>query len=301
MTNLSIIVPARNETYEVTPGLTVLQRTLQDLYEKATGDFEVIVVFDGPPLQDLPTYPNLRIIYYPTVIGLKPALNEVIQGAAGKYVMKVDAHCMFSPGFDEALLASAQENWLIVPRVYTLDAENWKWQDGVPYDYFYLGCPLTDKRFYRFAVTRYWNARNQERANVGPLDETLDIHGSCWLISRNHYLNNIGGLSSEGYTKIWFENLELGLKTWLGPWDGRVMVNKDVWVAHMHKGEQRPRGFRISFQANRAAYEWSAHHWMENRWMERAHDLEWLIDRFWPVPSWPDNWKTLAYGEGSYS
>jgi hypothetical protein len=35
---------------------------------------------------------------------------------------------------------------------------------------------------------------------------------------------------------------------------------------------------------------YSADYWMNNRWKERKYDLAWLIDKFWPVPSWPTDW-----------
>lgn len=38
MAKVSIIIPSCNEIQEVSPGVTVLQRTVQDIYEKATGD-----------------------------------------------------------------------------------------------------------------------------------------------------------------------------------------------------------------------------------------------------------------------
>jgi len=52
MSKVSIIVPSCNEIVEVSPGVNVLQRTVQEIYEKATGDFEVIVGFGGPSYQD---------------------------------------------------------------------------------------------------------------------------------------------------------------------------------------------------------------------------------------------------------
>ena len=66
------------------------------------------------------------------------------------------------------------------------------------------------------------------------------MYGSCWFLTKDYFENCLGGMSSVGYDTFGMEPPELCLKTWLGPWDGKVMVNKHCWYAHMHKGGQRP-------------------------------------------------------------
>src|SRR3990172_5473995 len=112
MSKVSIIIPSKVETYEVTPGVSVLQRTIQDIYEKATGDFEVIVGFDGPPYISLPEYENLNILKLPWQ-GTKPTINKMAKIARGKYLLKTDAHCMFAEGFDEVLQEDIEYNWVV--------------------------------------------------------------------------------------------------------------------------------------------------------------------------------------------
>ena len=150
MAKVSIIIPSRNETYEVQPGVTVLQRMIKDIYEKATGDFEVLIAFDGPPYQKLPKHRNLIKLELPDPIGLKPCVNLMAGIARGKYLYKSDSHCMFGKGFDEILQVDMEDNWLVTPRFYVLNAEEWKWQDERHYDYFFLHCPLTDPHGFRF-------------------------------------------------------------------------------------------------------------------------------------------------------
>lgn len=294
MPKVSFIIPTRNEVVQTNSGMTVLQRTVQDIYDKATGEFEVIVAFDGSPYQALPDLPNLIRLELPQQ-GLKPCVNAAAKVATGTYLYKSDSHCMFSPGFDEILQAEMEENWIVTPRFYVLDAERWQWQDERFYDYFYLCCPLTDRKQYRFQAGGHWPERTHERLAGPTLDETMQFHGSGWFIGRDYFLNCLGGMSSEGYDTFGMEPPELGLKTWLGPWGGKVMVNKKCWYAHMHKGGQRPRGYYLSPKWAWASYDYAAKYWMENRWAERAHDLEWLIDKFWPIPRWPDNWRDLEY------
>ena len=94
MSKVSIIIPSRNETYKINSGETVLQRTVRDVYEKATGDFEVLVTFDGCPYQEFPNYPNLRKFYLTKPYGLKHSLNLMAKEATGKYLFKIDANCV---------------------------------------------------------------------------------------------------------------------------------------------------------------------------------------------------------------
>lgn len=294
MTKVSILIPSINETYECQPGMTVLRRTIQDIYEKATGDFEVIVGIDGPPYEDLPDRPNLKVIKRPERIGLKLNMNDMAKMATGKYLYKSDAHVMFDESFDEKLLADMEDNWIVTPRFYVLDAENWKWQDDRFYDYFFLHYPFENPDYLKFKAGGHWAEKTKEKLHI-PLDETPQFHGSGWLISKDYYLNNLGGFSTFHPFSHAQEPPELGLKTWLGPWDGKVMVNKKTWYAHMHKGHQRPVGWTISPEQTRETYDYSARYWMGNKWEQRIHDMEWFLDRFLPMPTWPDNWREVYH------
>ena len=65
-------------------------------------------------------------------------INKLVKEATGKYILKSDAHCMFGESFDEILQKDMQDDWVITPRFYVLDAEKWQVQDQRFYDYFYL-------------------------------------------------------------------------------------------------------------------------------------------------------------------
>lgn len=292
MSRVSIIIPCRYEEYEVEPGVSVLARTVRDIYEKASGDIEVIVVFDGAPYQRLPDYRNL-VVLKRKWSGTKPSINAAARIATGKYLMKVDAHCMFAEGFDEALQLPMHKNWIVTPRMYILNAEEWKWQDDRFYDYFSLPCPFTYKRGFLFQAGGHWKDRTRERLSI-PIDENMKLHGSCFFIDRDFFMNSLGGFTAEDDSGTWNgEDIELTMKTWLGRWDGKLMVNKSTWYAHMHRGAQRPREYGYSVREAYNSAKRTAAYWMGNKWDKRFHDIEWLIDKFWPLPGWPDNWKEL--------
>lgn len=292
MSKVSFIIPSRCETYKVNETESVLQRMVRDIYEKCHGDFEVIVVFDGEPYQQFPDYPNLISIRQPQ-LGTKVAVNIGASIATGKYLFKLDSHCMVAEGIDEVLQADMQDNWVVMPRFYVLNAEEWKWQDDRFYDYFRLPCPFTYKRGFMFQAGGHWKERTGERLHI-PIDENMKLHGSSFFISRKFYWDYLCGLDPNNGAGSWNgEDIEISMKTWLGPWGGKVMVNKNTWYAHMHRGGQRPREFGFSQREAYKSAAWTADYWMSNKWDEGSRDIEWLIDRFSPIPGWPDSWKEL--------
>ena len=289
----TLIVPSRGETYKVNTGETVLQRTIKDIYEKATGEFEVIVTQDGPPFQEIPDYPNLTVVNNNEPYGIRPSINQMVYMAKHDYILKTDSHCMFGYGFNEILRADMQDNWIVTPRFFVLDAETWQIQDPWWYDYFYLSCPFTDPMHFGFKAGGHWKARTQERtAKEYDIDETMQIHGSCWFVKKDFFQNTLKGMSSEGYDINYMEPPELCLKTWLVH-GGKVMVNKRTWYAHMHKGYQRGASWDLGAERVKHSYEWTANHWLRNEEPNQIHKLDWLIEKFWPIPTWTNDWKEV--------
>ena len=295
MSKVSIIVPSCNEIAETAEGVNVLQKTVRDIYEKATGDFEVIVGFNGPEYQKFPNWPNFKVVQLPQNIGIKTLINVLAITAEGKYIYKTDAHCSFGEGFDEILQADMQDNWLVTPRFYVLTGSTWEKQqrDGKDefYDYFHLVCPFTDKRGFRFKAGGHWPQKTQEKLDV-LVDETPQFHGSGWFVERDFFLNKIGGFPNPDPMGHAQEPPNIGLKYWLGPWDGKVMVNKKTWYAHMH-ADGSNKGYRYTREQERNSYDVWAKYWMGDKWEERVHNIDWFIEKFMPMPTWPDNWREL--------
>lgn len=284
MPRVSVLIPSRNEKY--------LNKTIEELFIKAAGEVEVIVVQDGPPYQAVPARRNLTVLCEPQR-GLKESCNQAATLATGDYFMKIDAHCSISEGWDVELQKACEDNWVVIPRLYVLDAENWRWQDKRFYDYFYLCCPLTDKRLFRFQAGGHWPQRTQERLGIGPIDDTMQFQGSCWFLTRKHFWEHLKGWVGNDFNGCAQEPTTIGLQTWLGPWDGRCVVNKNVWTAHMHKGRQHARGYPASQRTINAGYTYDAEFWMLGKWPLAAHDVGWLVEKFAPVPTWPENWREL--------
>lgn len=283
MSKLSVIVPSRNEHF--------LHRTVEDLLSKAAGEVEVIAVLDGYwPDPILTDHKNLVIVHIPQG-GMRASINAGAAVARGDWLMKCDAHCMFDEGYDEKLKADCDYNWMVIPRRYSLDAELWERRPKEPIDYHYLDCPMTNPEYFQFHGVVWAERARQRRDNPAfDIDDTMSFQGSMWFMSRKHW-DWLGGMSETGYGVFSQEPQETGNKTWLG--GGAVKVNKNTWYAHLHKGKQYGRGYSISQSGIRKGHEYSASYWMANRWEDRVHDIEWLIEKFWPIPNWPDNWREL--------
>lgn len=291
MSKLSVLIPSRNEQF--------LPQTVNDLFEKAAGEIEVVVTLDGywhdPLLEDRD---NLILVHHGVAKGMRASINSAASVATGEYLMKCDAHCMFAEGFDEVLKADCDGDWIVIPARYSLDAENWDILQNRKsrVDYHYLSFPYEYPGYRDYDPGLHgavWLDRARERKDNPEydIDEEMSFQGSCWFTPARHFKETIGYFNEEGYGTFIQEPQEVGLKTWLG--GGKTMVNKKTWYAHLHKGSRYGRGYFMSKKEVVKGSDYSNDFWMNNRWEDRVHDIEWLIERFWPVPTWPDNWREI--------
>lgn len=269
--SISIIIPSRNEPY--------LSHTIKDLLAKAKGEIEIIAVLDGywPPINEIVDDKRVKYIHFSQARGMRNALNSAVSIATGTYILKTDAHCMFSEGYDVELAKNCEYDWVVVPRRYALDVKNWKIEersdDKYPIDHMYLSNDLHGV---------VWKEKNIEsRQNNEPLEETMSSQGSVWFMKRT-YFDWLGLMDEETYGTFWNEFQEIGLKAWLS--GGKVMVNKEVWYAHWHKTEGR--GYSLQ-KGEQEQVQKTVERWLtEKMFKKQRHDIKWLVNKFAPVPGW---------------
>jgi len=289
MPDVSIIIPARNETF--------LQKTITDVLSKATGSVECIAVLDGY-WPDPPLIPDKRLIqlHRGQSMGMRAAINGAAAIAKGKYLMKTDAHCMFAEGYDEVLKADCDDNWVVIPRRYSLDVENWQIENnGKVRDYHYLCYPDPNKGHDRGMHGVEWWSRCKERRDPKyDIDDEASTQGSCWFMNKSYFDNFLHGLSEVGYGTFSQEFQEIGLKVWLG--GGSVKINKKTYYCHLHKGKTYGRMYSANMREIVAGHNYSADHWVHNREPNMIHKFEWFVDEKFPgMPTWPENWKEILY------
>jgi len=312
MVDLSILIPSRNEVF--------LKNTIENILLHMEGNTEIIAVLDGqwadPPIED---HPKVTLVYHSESIGQRAATNEAAKISTAKYVMKVDAHCAFDQGFDVKLMEDMQDNWTVVPVMRNLHAFDWVCPNGhrryqgpsgpcnfylldengketgeicgepTIMDIVWIAKPSPQSTAYRFDKTlhfQYWN--EYKKKQEGDLVETLSLQGSCFMMTRERYLDlnicdeELGSWGNQG--------TEVACKSWLS--GGRVLVNKKTWYAHMFRTQGKDFGFPYPLSGKQVeqARQKTRDLFLNNKWEKAIYPFSWLIEKFSPIPDW-DNAK----------
>ena len=263
MARVSIVIPARNEPY--------LQKTIDWLLIMAKGDIEIIAVLDGywpdPPIRD---DPRVRLIHFSECRGMRAAINSGARVAQGEWLMKCDAHCSFSDGFDIQLAADCQPDWTMVPVRYRLDVELWVLTGG-PYEFQYIRrSDLKGKDWPQYA----------ERVKGQELCDLMTSQGSCWFMRRQRFWD-LGGLDEANYGGMGREAQEVCLKSWLS--GGRYVLDRKVLYAHWSKPYNT---YKPDRRGKLKSVAYAVDFWTNNRWPPQKMRLRDLVKKFAPVPTW---------------
>jgi len=307
MTDLSILIPSRNEMF--------LARTIKDILEHIEGNTDVITILDGQWAEpEIPIHPKVTVVYHKESIGQRAACNEAAKLSDAKYLMKVDAHCSFDQGFDVKLMADMNDNWTVVPTMRNLWAFDWK-------------CPKCGMRTYQgvtpikcanekcdsttFDRKMIWKAKESPRSNsycfdsephfqyfkdfekrpeykeqleTTGLTETMSLQGSCFMLTKEKWFDL--NICDEEFGSWGSQGIEVAVKTWLS--GGRVIVNHKTYYAHMFRTKGGDFGFPYNLSGKQVEYAKKRAHdiFIENKWDKQIYPLSWLIKKFWPIPGW---------------
>jgi hypothetical protein len=311
---VSVVIPARNEEW--------LRRTVDDVLANIRGDSEVIVVLDGcwadPPLD---RHDRLTVIHQPQSIGQRAATNMAARVSTARYVMKLDAHCRVSEGFDLTLAADAEllgANVCQIPAQYNLHVFDWvcacgarQYQGPTP-----VTCACKNPRWardirwelrkhrlttsWRFDADlhfQYWGAHQKEH-RAEQIHDVMSCLGACWFVHRETFLA-LGALD-EGHGSWGQMGTELACKYWLS--GGRMVVNKNAWFAHLFRTQGGDFGFpyAISNTEQEAARQYSRSLWLNATWPLATRSLASLVRQFNP-PDWSEEQINALSGRSSCS
>lgn len=285
---VSVLIAARNEPY--------LDRTIADAFDKARGEVEVIAVLDGYR-PTIPDHKNLILIYHPEFIGQRPAINQAAKLATGKYIFKVDAHCIFDEGYDIKLAKDCKYDWTVIPRRYGVIEKGWVPRIKGRVDYMRLTSSLENKDLGLRAVA--WN-NYERRTNGKMIDDVMTCQGSGWFLHKDRFFEH--GCCDEKHGHFGAMGCEVGCKAWLS--GGKLKVNKNTWYAHWQRGryrlrndrnkviEDRRRIYFMPREVVRNAHDYANNLWLNNKWSLQTRNIKWLVDKFSPVPGW-EKWQWI--------
>src|SRR3990167_4680065 len=262
MPRISILIPSRSEVY--------LQQTVDDVFKHAEGEIEILIGMDGggsdlsfdKPLHEVK--PKTNVFFSTEPIGQRKMMNVLAKNATGDYLMKLDAHCSLSQGFDVAMLKDIEPDSVIVPALGKLNVKNWT----IP------PTPLNSN----FVLNT--NLEFHYAPNIPELvHETMTIQGSGFMVSRENYWK--WNLCDEVFGSWGMGGAEVALKTWL--LGGRVLSTKNAFMGHWFRmPEDGGDGFpyeRDMKQVNHA-FAYARELFLGNKLKGQKRSMQWLIEKF---------------------
>lgn len=250
---LSIVIPSYKDP--------LLHKTINSLLENAQGEIEIIAVLDGYwPETSLKDDKRVRIIHLGKNRGMRRAINAGVAISNGEFIMRTDEHCAFGKGFDRILTQTIENNWIVTPRRYFLDPIKWEVMDIPPVDFMKLKIVNAGNGIRKFSGI-------DAPGNNEPIQETMAMQGSCWVMKRSWWDKVIGELQNEGYGPHYQDSHEMVFKTWQA--GGKLMVNKNTWHAHKHRDFPRTHnnGTKENPSNNEACWAYSLSVW-ENYYLK---------------------------------
>jgi hypothetical protein len=301
MTDLSVLIPSRNEMF--------LANTIADVLANMRGDTEIIAVLDGqwaePPIHD---NPKVTLVYHNHPVGQRAATNEAARMSNAKYIMKCDAHCAFDVGFDVKLIADCEPDWTVIPRMYNLHVFDWQCSkcgnrtyqgpkpercekcEGAEFERAMVWKPRLSRKtdFARFDNNlhfQYWGSyglRPEVKAQ-GDIADVMCSVGACWFMERKRFWE-LGGCD-ERHGSWGQMGVEFACKAQLS--GGRQVKNSRTWFSHLFR-TQPGFGFPYTNPGIDKAREHSRWLWEGGNWSQAIHPLSWLLEKYWPIPDWTD-------------
>jgi len=207
---ISVIIPAHNEQ-------KYLNRTIENLYATAAGEIEVVLVLNG---YDQEIDERAKVLYLGKNEGERIAMNAAARISQGEYLLRIDAHCDFSPpGWDKMMVEVTGEKTITVAVLTALDKETWEHKKG----HWYGMCRLLPN------MEAKWLKANRDHLNYQTVEPNMAFTGCGFLMPTAFYWE-LGG-ADESLPPMGAIGEEFAVKAWLA--GGKVQTRTDVIIGHI--------------------------------------------------------------------
>jgi hypothetical protein len=187
-------------------------------------------------------------------LGQRAIINKLAKQARFPIVAKVDAHCVFGPGFDEALMEDMDEKTVIAPNMYPLDDDLWTVNHHNPMNQFAF-----DSKFVMHHV------ENSKEV----ISETMCMQGSFFMCYKKFLFD--ANLVDESLGSWGSQAVELGIQTWTN--GGRCITSKKTYYGHVFRHDEKDFPYKRDQKKIDETYD-------RIKRKYKDVDLGWLITKF---------------------
>lgn len=256
---VSVIIPVGRNEKE-----SSYSRTIQSLINSSKEDIEILFLADGwKPKESLSCLklPQVRVLPSSTSLGQRVQGNKGAALARGKYILRIDAHCKMSEGWDVKLKESCSDRTVLVCIIEPLNEETWKPKSG-SYSFVYMTPSGKDK----------WWGSYHSKDNDQEVQPTMSLTGCGWFCKRDYYSKHI---IADGTLGKWGGiGPEVALKVEAS--GGDLLLHKGVRCGHLFNTSSGGYPVTIATQTRKAL-------------LRKYHKhLYKLAQKFSPVPTWED-------------
>jgi len=227
-----------------------LDKTINNISKMAKGQIEILTIEDEKQ-------EGRRVLF-----------NRMARLATGKYLYIVDAHCRLTKGWDTKMKKICGVRDLVVSKIDDLDEKTWNFR-GYNYGRVYLDNDLVEK---------WWKPDGDVE-----IQETMGMTGCSFMLRKKRYWE-LGGYTKE-LSRWGSDGPEWALKIWLS--GGRCLLHTGVTCGHLFKkpGEET---HKIPPDEIADTVEKIQDISYTMQWPRQIHNVEWLVQRFSPVPTWDE-------------
>lgn len=235
--SVSVIIPAHNEQ-------EWLNRTIENIFATAHSCIEVVIILNGYEQEvDYPLNDKVKIVQLEHNEGERVAMNRGVEVATGTHILRIDAHCDFTPNGWDVMMEKVTDDKTITVAVLTALKISWEHLDKKRKEgWLRSGHKQEDwhewerekGHWYGFArllptMEAKWEKPNRDHSTYKTVEPNMAFTGCGFMLTKKFY-EEIGG-ADESLPMMGAIGEEFAVKAWVH--GGKVQTRTDVMIGHI--------------------------------------------------------------------